>query len=60
MFEATTLNIKNDRKQALVRMLFMLMTGLLILPVLIILSTLVVKGGSVISMDFLFTAPPTA
>lgn len=35
----------------------MLMTGLLALPVIIILATLVYKGGSVLSIDFLFTAP---
>lgn len=35
----------------------MMMTLLLILPVLIILSTLIYKGGGIISMDFLFTAP---
>jgi phosphate transport system permease protein len=35
----------------------MMMTGLLIAPVLIILATLIVKGGSVISIDFLFTDP---
>ncbi len=57
MFAETQLNVRNKKIQALFRMLFMLMTGLLILPVLIILGTLVVKGGSVISMDFLFTAP---
>jgi phosphate transport system permease protein len=57
MFAETQLNVRNKKVQALFRMLFMLMTGLLILPVLIILSTLIVKGGSVISMDFLFTAP---
>jgi phosphate transport system permease protein len=57
MFNETELNVRNKKVQALYRMLFMLMTGLLILPVLIILSTLIVKGGSVISMDFLFTAP---
>jgi phosphate transport system permease protein len=33
------------------------MTLLLITPVLLILGTLVVKGGSVISIDFLFTNP---
>ena len=57
MFAETQLNVRNKKVQALFRMLFMLMTGLLILPVLIILGTLIVKGGSVISMDFLFTAP---
>ena len=57
MFAETELNIRNKKIQTLYRVLFMLMTGLLILPVLIILATLIYKGGSVISMDFLFTAP---
>jgi phosphate transport system permease protein len=38
-------------------MLFLMMTLLLIAPVLMILGTLIVKGGSVISIDFLFTSP---
>ncbi|ODB85946.1 phosphate ABC transporter, permease protein PstA [Candidatus Thiodiazotropha endoloripes] len=38
-------------------MLFLMMTILLIVPVAIILFTLVSKGGSVISIDFLFTNP---
>ena len=33
------------------------MTLLLIVPVMLILGTLIVKGGSVISIDFLFTSP---
>ncbi len=41
----------------LFRMLFMLVTTLLIIPVVLILGTLVMKGGSVISIDFLFTSP---
>jgi len=57
MFEATELNLKNQRTQRLYRILFMMMTGLLIAPVLIILATLIVKGGSIISIDFLFTDP---
>ena len=57
MFAETQLNTRNKKVQGLFRMLFMLMTGILILPVLIILVTLVVKGGSVLSIDFLFTAP---
>ena len=57
MFEVTARNIKDKKVQNLYRTLFMLMTGLLILPVLIILGTLIAKGGSVLSMDFLFTAP---
>jgi phosphate transport system permease protein len=57
MFAETALNVRNRKTQNLFRILFMLMTGLLILPVLIIIATLIYKGGSVISIDFLFTAP---
>ncbi len=57
MFAETQLNVRNKKVQRLFRVLFMLMTGLLILPVLIILGMLIHKGGSVLSIDFLFTAP---
>ena len=57
MFEATDLNVRNARTQQLFRILFGLMTGLLILPVLVILAMLVHKGGGVVSIDFLFTDP---
>ncbi len=57
MFETTELNVQNQRVQSLYRILFMMMTVLLILPVLIILIMLIVKGGPVISMNFLFTEP---
>ncbi len=57
MFARTELNARDQRTQLLFRMLFSLMTGLLALPVIIILATLVYKGGSVLSIDFLFTAP---
>ncbi len=57
MFTETALNASNRKVQRLFRILFMLMTGLLILPVLIILTMLVYKGGPVLSIDFLFTAP---
>lgn len=57
MFEASALNVRNHRTQMLVRMLLLLMTVLLILPVMIILTVLVVKGGPVLSFDFLFTEP---
>lgn len=43
--------------EKLYRTLFLMMVVLLIAPVLIILSTLVVKGGSVLSFEFLFTNP---
>ena len=57
MFEISALNVKNQRVQRLYKMLFLLMTLLLILPVMLILGTLIIKGSSVISIDFLFTAP---
>ena len=56
-FGQTTHNVRDMKVQALFRSLFLLMTVLLILPVLVILGMLIYKGGSVISMDFLFTAP---
>jgi phosphate transport system permease protein len=56
-FLETGVNSKDKRTQKLFRLLFMIMTGLLILPVLIILTTLVVKGGGILSIDFLFTNP---
>ncbi len=57
MFAATDLNIRNRRREALVRALFLLMTVLLIVPVLIILGTLIWKGGPAISWEFLFSDP---
>ena len=57
MFAATGLNVQNNRRQTLVRILFMLMTAVLILPVLIILATLIYKGGPAISWEFLFSEP---
>ena len=56
-FIETELNVKAKRIETLFRILFMVMAGLLILPVLIILTTLVVKGGSIISFEFLFSHP---
>lgn len=57
MFEATELNQKNQKLEGLIRILFLLMTALLILPVVLILGLLVVRGGGVISWEFLFTGP---
>lgn len=57
MFAASSLNYRNNRRQTLIRILFMLMTCLLILPVLIILTTLLYKGGPAISFEFLFGYP---
>jgi phosphate transport system permease protein len=57
MFAETALNARNKKVQALFRILFGLMTVMLILPVVMILGTLIQKGGSIISIDFLFTDP---
>ena len=57
MFEQSALNAKNAKVEGLFRILFLLMTMILIVPVVIILGMLIYKGGSVISIDFLFTEP---
>ena len=57
MFATSQLNRRNQRSQDLFRTLFMMMTLLLILPVLMIISMLIYKGGGIISIEFLFTAP---
>ena len=57
MFQASELNHRDRRTQRLYQVLFLVMTVLLILPVVIILGTLIFKGGPIISIDFLFTHP---
>jgi phosphate transport system permease protein len=57
MFAATRLNRRNQRVQQLFRLLLGSMTGLLVLPVVIIISMLIYKGGPIISFEFLFTNP---
>lgn len=57
MFESTELNARNRRTQAAVRTLFLGMALLLIVPVVLILGILVVRGGPAISYEFLFTFP---
>ena len=57
MFQASELNHRDRRTQRLYQVLFLVMTLLLILPVVIILGTLIFKGGPVLSIDFLFTYP---
>ena len=57
MFAATPLNRRSHRTQNLARAVFFLMTVALVVPVLIIVGTLVVKGGPAISWEFLFTPP---
>ncbi len=57
IFRATQHNQRNEHRDFLVQSLFFLMTMLLILPVLIILATLIWKGGPAISWEFLFSKP---
>lgn len=57
MFVTTDTNRRNKSIQRLFRILFGFMTAALVLPVILILSTLLVKGGPVLSIDFLFTNP---
>ena len=56
-FLETELNASAKRTEKLYQILFGMMAGLLILPVLIILTTLVVKGSPVVSLDFLLQDP---
>ncbi len=57
MFASTARNRRNLRTEQLFKLLFGMMTVLLIVPVLLILGVLIVKGGSMLSIDFLFTEP---
>ncbi len=57
MFTSTRLNRRSYRNQSVAKAVFFLMTVALVIPVLIIVGTLVVKGGPAISWEFLFTAP---
>lgn len=57
MFTATQRDLKNLRVEGRYRFVFMAMTVLLVLPVLIILALLVVRGGPVLSAEFLFEFP---
>jgi phosphate transport system permease protein len=57
MFEATALNRKNDTREKAYRIGLGTMTGILILPVVLIMGTLIYKGAPVISLEFLFSGP---
>lgn len=57
MFQATAQDVSNRRIQGAYRTLFMTMAVLLILPVIIILTLLVVRGGPVLSWAFLTEFP---
>lgn len=57
LFAGTPSNARDQRVEWLVRMLLGMMTALLIVPVVIVLTLLVVRGGPAISWEFLTTAP---
>lgn len=57
LFAATDRTARSRRVQQQFRLLFGMMTVLLIIPVLIILILLVVRGGPMISTEFLFEFP---
>jgi len=57
MFLQTQHNVQNKRVENRWRMLFLIMTSLLILPVMLILVILVIRGGPAISWEFLTAYP---
>lgn len=57
MFAPTPLNRRSYRTEALAKAAFFFMTVALVIPVLLVLGTLVVKGGSALSWEFLTTPP---
>ncbi|MBF0164800.1 MAG: phosphate ABC transporter permease PstA [Magnetococcales bacterium] len=57
MFEATGINQQNDQTQKRFKMLFGVMMVVLIIPVIIIIGTLIYKGGPAISWSFIFDHP---
>jgi len=57
LFATTSLDERNQKIQRRYRRLFLAMTLLLILPVFLILTVLVTRGASALSLSFLFTNP---
>lgn len=57
MFTQTAHNVQNYKIEGRWRMLFIVMTALLILPVLIILALLIIRGGPAISWEFISAFP---
>ena len=57
MFQAQKINVQSKKVESVFRNLFLAMTLLLILPVLVIIGTLLYKGGPAISFEFLFAFP---
>ncbi len=57
MFESTAANARSYRTQRLARALFFFTTVALVIPVLLILGVLIVRGAPAITWEFLFTPP---
>ena len=57
MFGPTARTLHDQQVEQRVKVGLGVVTGLLVLPVLIILTLLVIKGGPIISMEFLFSDP---
>jgi phosphate transport system permease protein len=57
VFESTALNERNRRVEGLIRLLFLTMTVLLALPVVVIMSVLLYKGGPAVTWEFLTAMP---
>ena len=57
MFEATDNDLRNERRERRVKGALLAVTLILIVPVVAILGVLVVKGGPVLSFEFLFSEP---
>lgn len=57
MFQATPLDHANRRSEQAIRAILLAATLTLIVPVLLVLSLLVWKGGSALSVEFLTTGP---
>ncbi len=59
MFQATSLNRRSYRAQALAKAVFFFTTMVLVIPVLLVLGTLVWRGAPVLSWDFV-SMPPSS
>lgn len=57
MFQPTELNQQGYAVERRFRVLFGIMTGMLIAPVLIIVTMLLIRGGPILSWEFLFAFP---
>jgi phosphate transport system permease protein len=60
VFEPTLLSIRNRKRERLVGWLLLGMTLLIVVPVILILGVLAVKGSAALDMQFLFSEPKDA